>query len=853
MVASFPKVWSQSNVRLLLVVISLIWAASASAQEVPAAPEAAPEAEAEPEAAPALQPETPEPAPPPPAAREEWVLLFTSDLEGTLVDGPCDENTGAGLLLPQVAAAVTRERQRAADEGLQPPVVLDAGDALFPSPLVNELGEDPQRAGALAQALRRAGYDALAIGDLTMSAPPRGLLGLMGATQRTEVPMLVSNLACPEDAEESCQQAAAGQVAHQTILIRGDLRIGVINLLPEAFAGSIPSRTLSGAELTVALEAARARIRALRADGVDAVVLISQLDTERTAPRNTLELLSELEGADRPDVVLAASTSGMALQVQAPAGGPPLLATPAGTLGRAVLRRVDGRWTLVGSSSEELPAAGDPALGSVVQGWHRSFCQVNARPLTGGELDTELDRQGFAQLVLRALREQTHAEIAFINRRAISEAAFFPMSGRLTAARVQRALPYPAELRVATIRGSDIGTLAGTVLDSPAAYSAGIERRDNTLYINGREVNPDGRYRVVTTRFVARGGDGILGGDGVLSAEADHWEEVDPPAEGITHLDDRVIHWLDSERGAAPYDPEEPLDLYGRPLWYGSLTLDANVSFTAVRDDNYVEGDDGTLSRRYQQAQLNRQGVLDLRGSLEGRFGLSTRGHAWDNLLRLRYGRQRLETEIGSGDYEWAESVDLISFRSAYDMDYLRDVVLGGAWYGPSIFIEYNLESEFFHERAPDDTDSPHFLEMTGLLGLKLKPNTWFRLSVAGGIRSMVTAPDPYPLPGLNLRAEIMRTLFSDNPRLPIYVAAYIDYFVGWPVAVPDIDLAPVEGSAVHKLTGELRLELTLIGPLRLTGSLRGFLYDENPGTVAMALDATVGLSVALSDHTQMF
>ncbi len=80
-----------------------------------------------------------------------------------------------------------------------------------------------------------------------------------------------------------------------------------------------------------------------------------------------------------------------------------------------------------------------------------------------------------------------------------------------------------------------------------------------------------------------------------------------------------------------------------------------------------------------------------------------------------------------------------------------------------------------------------------------------------------------------------------------------MDYFVGWPVAVPDVDIAPAAGSAVHKLTGEIRLEVEIIGPLRFLAIARGFIYDQDPGTVAMAFDATLGLGVALSDHTQMF
>ena len=841
---SRPSRRTSVTTALALVVLGHTWSGAALAQEA----EAEPEAPVAVTTAAEIPPPPPPPPPPPAAAREELVLLFTSDLDGRLADGPCDAQPDDRAFLPRIAAAVGRERGAAASAGLQPPVLLDTGDGLYPSPLLNDIGERPESAAALAQALRRTGYDALALGDLTTAVPRAGLFGVARAARTAGVPFLASNFVCGEDADEQeCQSGITGQVSDHVIVVRGDLRIGVANILPVSLATSIPVRTLAGAELRDAVEAAREQVRALRQAGVNAVVLISQLDTAATAPRNTLELLSALEGDDRPDVALAASLSGMVVRMHAPGSGTPVLATPSGTLGRALLQRVDGRWIVEDATSVELPATGDPALTTTVSGWNGAFCRDNAQPLARGQLAAELDRAAFAQLVLRSMREQNRAEIAFINRRAIAAANIFPLHGQLTAAQVQRALPFTTEIRTATVRGADMAVLAPTILDSPAAYSVGIERVDDVLLINGRPVNPDGRYRIATTLFVSRGGDGIV------TAEAARWREAPAAPEGENELDARVVRWLQSERSAEPYNPDQPLNLHRRALWYGSLTIDGGLSLATVRDNNWVDNDDGSRSRRYDQAQLNRQGVLDLRMAAEGRFGLTSRGHAWDNLLRLQYGRQRLETEVGSDDYDWAESNDLILFRSAYDMDYLRDVVLDGAWYGPTIFLEYQLESEFYHERSAGDEDSPHFLEMTGLLGLKLKPNAWFRLSVAGGIRSMVTDPDPYPVPGLSVRAEIVRTSFSTNPRVPIYIAAYIDYFVGWPVAVPDTALAPTSGSALHKLTGELRVEVTLVGPLRLMGMVRGFLYDENPGTVAMAFDTLLGLTVALSSHTQSF
>lgn len=832
----------------LAVALAAPLGALAEEQPAPATPEAQPEATPEATAAPEAEP-APALLSAPAGGAGEAVLLFTSDLDGALVDLSCGD-TRRPALLPRIGAAVAQARSAA---GASATVVIDAGDALFPSALSSQLLSSETTAQELLRAVSAAGYDALAIGDNTLGAPTSSFTGLLqarGAAAPAGFPVVLSNVECAEGAAEC---AMSGLVANQAIIERGGLRIGIVNVLPEALEGAVPAASLGGATLSAPADAARARITALRGEGVDLVVLVSNLDTDETAPRETLELLAALEGAARPDVVLAASASDVVARMEGPGNAIPILTAAPGVLQRAALRREGDRWVVAAFEPVAMPEEGDPALTQTVSRWDSEYCARFDRELAGGRLAADLDAAAFAQLVLQALRERADAEISFINRRAISEAGLFPLSGQLSSAEVIRALPNDSELRIATVKGSDLTALAGTILDSPAAYSAGIERRDGTIYINGRTIRPDGRYRVVTTEYVASGGDGIV------AADAASFRAVDGEDAGSPLLSRQVIHWLDTERGTEPYDPASTLDLFRRPLWYYGLTIDTSLAFTSIIDPNVPTTDaDGNTVYRYNQAQLARQGLLDLRFATEFNGGMTTRGHTWDNILRLRYGRQWLEPTRDSGtdleDWPDSESVDLIYFQTTYDMDYLRDVVLDGAWYGPSIFIQAQLESEFFHEDA--SPENPHFLELTGLLGLKLKPIDWLQLSLAFGIRSMVTASDPFPVPGLSLRAEVARYRLTPAERLPIYLAFYVDYFVGWPVAVPtvtDVQNVPEEGSALQKLTAELRLEIEIYGPLRFLTMFRGFVYDENPGRVAGAVDLTAGLSVAFGGSRQSF
>ena len=212
----------------------------------------------------------------------------------------------------------------------------------------------------------------------------------------------------------------------------------------------------------------------------------------------------------------------------------------------------------------------------------------------------------------------------------------------------------------------------------------------------------------------------------------------------------------------------------------------------------------------------------------------------------LRYGIQRPEG-LPAGE-PWPESMDLIRFRSAYIFDVIRNRILEGAWYGPSLYVEYQLESEF----SPDEPEEgeeppPHFLEMTGQAGLELQPLAWLRLSAGAGIRSQVLAEDNAPVFGIALRGEITRRRFFDLPNVPIYISGLVDYFISWPGEGPS-----------HKLSVEGRLEVQIYGPFQLSASARLFLYDESStddssNPIALAVDTTIGLGVVLVSRAQTY
>jgi 5'-nucleotidase len=779
------------------------------------------------------------PAPAPPAAGEpdRVTILFTSDQRGALVErgcGPAGE--GSAPHLGRIAAALRAERARAARDGEAPPVLLDAGDALFPSPMMSDLVTVPSTARDVVAALRSAGYDALATGNTTLGAPRLAVVGLLGAAREAGLPMVATNLVCAGAsgggeapvADGAPAERCAGSVADLTdrvaLVERDGLRLGVLSVLPENLASHLARANTEGAAFTPPAVAAAAAVAGLRARGADLVVLLSHVDHRVDAPRATLDLIRALEPAMRPDVVVTASTAGLAIRIDTSADGPTIVSVGGEGLGRVRLERSGEGWAVVHADEVDTTGLADDVLDRVLAGLRAGWCERQGRRVPGGALTATMSEDDFVHLALRVMREQTRADVALVNRTAVADRRLFPLDGPLTEGHLRRTLPFENGLRVASIRGSDIESVARRVLDAPTAAVVGIEDVDGEIRINGRAVDPDIRYRLVTIDFIADGGDDIL------DPEALEFEPARPDARGNTGLVDRISAWLGSRRGRGSYAPAERVDLYQRPLWTAVAQLDVAVADLQVADPTA-----GLEEGAYDQPQLARQELFDIRLEAALRAGVSTRDHRWENRLELRFGFQRLQDAEDASLYEWSDSVDLLHFRSTYLYDAIRNRYLDGAWYGPSLFLEYDLESELWPE-----AEATHFVEMTGAGGLRLKPLGWLEIDVGAAVRARV--PGDGAGAGLVVRAEVARRRLFSRSSVPLYVAALLDYVVLFPAQGP-----------THKLVAEARLEMRLWGPLSATGSVRLFLYDEAWAEPGIAVDTTFGLGVNLASRTQRF
>ena len=260
------------------------------------------------------------------------------------------------------------------------------------------------------------------------------------------------------------------------------------------------------------MAATRQIVRELRSDGADLVVLLSHVDRDETAPRRTLELMSPLAPEETPDLVIAASTAGLAISIRTTQRGPIVLAVSGDSLGRVTLERGDDFWRLISAGEVEDvdEGEGQELARRLVNSWRTLYCERQARQVPGGELSGVMEEDDFLHLALRVMREQTRSDIGLINTGVIADRRLFPLEGPLKQGHIRRALPFDNELRVAVIKGSALTKAAAGLVNVDEAVVVGIEKRGTSYRVNGRDIEPDARYRLVTLDFVAEGGDNIL-------------------------------------------------------------------------------------------------------------------------------------------------------------------------------------------------------------------------------------------------------------------------------------------------------------------------------------------------------
>lgn len=461
-------------------------------------------------------------------------VLGTSDLHGHLERLP---------LVAGYVANVRAARQR--DGGGV--ILVDAGD-MWQGTLESNLGEG----AAVIEAMNVIGYDAAAVGNhefdfgpvgpaATARGPDEDRFGALEArAAEAKFPLLAANLRL----EATGRPPDWPNVRPAALVERAGVKIGLVGVTTEDTTRTTIAANVQGIEVVPLAEAIAAEARALRAAGAVVVVVAAHAggkckrfdrpeDLDGCDPDEEIMRVARALPAGVVDVIVAGHThqgvahvvNGVAV-IQSYANGRAfgrVDLTIDRAAGRVVERLVRPPTSVEhGASYEGAPVAPDRAVAEAIADDVERAAARRAEPL-GVRLETTIERaydqeSALGNLFTDLMREATGADVAITNGGGLR--ADLP-AGELTYGQLHQAYPFDNLFARGRLRGRQLRDViarnlsrgGGILSVSGLRVRARCERGELVVAlarVDGRPVGDDEALEVVTSDFLATGGDGAF-------------------------------------------------------------------------------------------------------------------------------------------------------------------------------------------------------------------------------------------------------------------------------------------------------------------------------------------------------
>jgi len=756
-----------------------------------------------------VTPPTPPPPPPPPALR----IAVTAGVNGQFSGLQCGEGAASGAVLSTVAGQLANESGA---------LVIDAGDLLGAAAVTRMVVAHD--ATALATAIQAAGYRALSVGHRDLSGDRATFLSASRALGTRGVPHVLSNLRCEGAGAPLCEVVRDASDPPVVLDTPGG-RVGLVNLVaPEALEGIAADRR-AGLTLEPLDEALPREVRRARDAGATRVIVTLDPRAQHELTQ-ALSLANSFEAGQGPDAFVVHDLPRGVTSLEATTSGVPVVSARVGgalVIEPGAARMV--RHAAAGTAPE--------AVTGFVTATRTHLCSTMGRAMAGGRLEAPLEREGFTHLLLDVIRERTESEVAIINRSAVrAPEGLFPVQGSVTPLTLSAAMPFSDTLQRVRMTGKQLKDFLA--LPRAAGFIVRGVTTEGGTKVNGRAIDDALQYTVVTTGFIATGGDGGLG----------------VPATAFTTFGSQSIQesftsWLEVPRSGniltAPVDPATQV------RWVIRSTTDLTFSSTTIRGNPLI-GAAGMESLQYGDPQLSRAQSVNLRFDTTLRFDADHPRYTWDNEARMRYGRaSQVATPSvavpNPASTGFIENLDLITYNTSLTWRWFTGA---RRWYMPlPTFLGY-VETELNGPPSPRNPDFHHLL-LRPTLGLRFELLERMTLNVTGGVNwAEVLAADT--VAGSSPEFAIVTTLTARPGTLftmgtrPIEGGFSVDYTVS--------DPGDTQGQVV-RASG--RLSLPLFNPLALTLGYDLFARRSSATDWGLGHDATIGLRLAFTRTVQTY
>jgi len=612
-------------------------------------------------------------------------LIYISDFEGRFIN--VDEKT-KGSYYELLGKIKYYQNILPLINNWERPLTLNNGASFWPSISIRFLLNQPKGIDLVYSLLKENGFDIINFGKKDFYTPYSLIKKLSENKKIKSLPFMASNMDCLENAAPICKLINRGKYR---IIKINNIKIAIISIISHEVIEKAFYKSIKGINITPEVETANKIAKFLKEKkDVDIIILLAQTEDRETNPRKTLLLSEKLKNID---VVISNSQNVKLISKFSDnsyiLGSNPSRYTP--NLVLLTLKKGEKSYFIekIENLNDKYKYKSKVSIvyKKILDKYKKEYLTKYDKPINSMKI-SEINFKNFYTFILKLMMYHTDSEIAVINE-ANFNSSLFPIK-KLTSDMIEKTIVYNNKLVTFEIKGKLLRKFLKKYKDKLLieGVTYGIYGKKLKIKINGHFLIDKKPYKVVTTDFLANGGDGFFK-DAFYVKDKEYYENIK----------NVFIDYLKKDKfktQKSTFNPNKEFSgLYKKFLWelYGNLGI------------YYIKNDISNLPK-YNKSKFDAAPNELLKFDTKINFKGSSKYHIIENNFELHY------YQTNEND-EFVESDDLISYSLNYKSNYFK----AGRPFNFFIPLPF-LESKLNTELTKAETENKHYFELFFLSGM---------------------------------------------------------------------------------------------------------------------------------------
>lgn len=568
-------------------------------------------------------------------------IIYISDFEGRFININKKENENYYDLMRKIKyfqniLPILNHWERA--------ITLNNGSTFWPSTSIKYIFKQEKGIDLVYSLLKENNFDIINIGKKDLYTPYKIMEKLSENKDILSLPFLSSNMDCSNSKTLPICQLVKNK-KYKILKING-LRIGLISVISENILSKSFYKSVKDLKIKSELEESNRLAKKLKEEKkVDIVILMAQIEDRETSPLETISMSDNLKNVDL--IISNAENTKLIKKYNNDiyiTGTNPNRYEP--NLLLLEIKEVNNKYKI--SSIENLNERYDykvnvpSAYKHFLDNYRENYFRKYDVPINNMKI-VDMPFKEFYTFILKLMIKETESELALINKKNFNM-SLFPIN-KLTFDIIEKAITYNNRLATFKISGDLLKRFLdknkNNLLFSNITF-------DKNIKINGYKIIDKKKYKVVTTEFIANGGDGFFKNEFFIKDKKYY-----------TKLKDLFNEYLKKEKfkkANSKFSSDlEFEDLSKNFLWESYN----NLGFYYIKSD--VKNDSS-----YEKVKFTNIPIELLK--IDGDFNLKARSmyHIIENKFEVHY------YQSAENNLDIKESNDLVSYSLNYKNNYFK-------------------------------------------------------------------------------------------------------------------------------------------------------------------------------------